>query len=281
MIINGYEIKDGVLDLENETITIIEDKAFLSARPLRSVILPSSVEHIGDWAFSKCTNLLSVKFAGPHRPGLFGRNVFAGCEKLGRIEFSGSDPVTSKLLALCTNRLAYDHLLRSDDVGLESWYAKWDISLESVLRSDDAQARMSAALCGEEDISYDGIGSVDGEMPGETGDFVQKEEFRKCSLCYIRLSNDRYLREGTRKAIEDHIRSNRLGAGNGSAFYSVFEEGDDVLAYLRIYLDTVKPDARELKEMIAAVPTKDVYARSYLINESGPDDPFGKLMLDY
>ncbi len=268
----GYEITDGVLDLRNAGVTGIENKEFLSEKAVRQVYLPASVEHVGDWAFSKCTNLRSVEFTGDFRPGVFGKNVFSGCELLGYVGFADTDPVTGKLLALCANRLPYDHILRSDDLGQESWYRKWDICLEAALKSDDAEAKMSAALCGEEDISYDGIGSVDGEMPGETSDYIQKEEFNRCSLCYIRLSNDRYLRDDTRALIAGYLNDNRFGVKEGSAFASIFEEGENVLPYLKIYLDTIKPDRKTLKEMTAAVPSKDVYAISYLIRESGSSE---------
>ena len=279
MMINGYEVTDGVLDLSGSSLFAIENKAFLSAKSLRRVILPAGIEHVGDWAFAKCDNLMSVSFKGSHTPGLFGKEVFKGCDRLTSIDFEEGDAVTSKLLALCANKLPYDHLLRSDDVGQQSWYEKWDISLEARLKSDDAEARMSAALCGEEDISYDGIGSVDGEMPGETGDYVQKEEYNRCGLCYIRLANDKYLGEVTRKIIEEHIISKRFGTETGASFYSVFEEEDDILTYLRIYLDIVKPDRQTLKDMIARVPGKNVYARSYLIERSSEGDVLANLML--
>ena len=268
MIINGHEITDGILDLRDSGITVLENKAFLSGKLIREVYLPSGVTHIGNWAFAKCSNLRRVTFADDFRPGIFGKEVFGGCDELRSIEFADSDPETSTLLAMCTNKLAYDHLLRSDDVGLKSWFEKWDISLVSKLKSDDAEARMSAALCGEEDISYDGIGSVDGEMPGETEDYVRREEFAKCELCYIRLTNDRFLGKRIRQAIEDFLTENRFGFRSGAAFYSVFDAGEKALAYLQTYLDVIKPDAGTLKEMIDAVPKKDVYARSFLIGKS-------------
>lgn len=279
MDINGFKITDGVLDLSDRALPSIENKAFLSAKLLRRVILPAGIEHVGDWAFAKCDNLMSVSFMGPYREGLLGKEVFKGCTRLATIDFDGMDSVTSKLLALCTNKLPYDHLLRSDDVGQAGWYEKWDICLISKIKSDDAEARMSAALCGEEDISYDGIGSVDGEMPGETGDYIQKEEYDRCSLCYVRLANDVYLNDHTRRSIEDHIIANRFGTGTGASFFSVFEEEDNTLPYLRIYLDIVKPDRGTLKEMIEAVPGKNVYARSFLIERSSQGDVLGDLML--
>ena len=211
---------------------------------------------------------------------LFGRNVFDGCDELESIRFADTDPDTQRLLAACANKLPYDHLIRSDDIGQRSWYEKWDICLTAKLASDNAEAGIKAALCGEEDISYDGIGSVDGEMPGETDDYLRKEEFKKCSLCYLRLSNDRYLGDKTKKTIFDFICENRFGTERGSSFYSIFEEGQDRLLRLRIYLDTVKPDKETIKEMTAAIPHGEVYARSYLIREAGGgEDTLDLLML--
>ena len=279
MSTDAYEIKDGVLDLGNDEITTIENKAFLSQRSIRTVILPAGIEHIGDWAFAKCANLKNVSFKGKHRPGLFGKNVFEGCDMLENIEFSVSDPDTGHLLAVCANKLPYDHLIRSDDVGQKSWFEKWDICLAAKLSSDNAEAGISAALCGEEDISYDGIGSVDGEMPGEPYDFLRKEEYKKCSLCYLRLQNDRYLSESTRATISSYIIDNSFGTEQGSSFYSIFDEGGDVLAKLEIYLDTVKPDKEALKLMTAAIPREEVYARSFLIRRTNSSDTFDTMML--
>ena len=275
MNVNGYEVRDGILDLSQSDITGLENKAFLSTKSVREVWLPSGLEYIGDWAFAKCTNLRKVKFADDFRPGLFGKEVFRGCDTLESIEFSGMDSGTAALLALCTNKLAYDHLLRSDDIGQKSWYEKWDISLAAKLKSDDAEAKMSAALCGEEDISYDGIGSVDGEMPGETEDFVKKEEYKKCSLCYIRLSNDKYLSDNMRKTVCEHIIANRFGEGSGYSFFAIFEECSGNLDFLRLYLDIVKPGKQTIKDMINAISSKDVYAKSFLMGQSS--DSYGAL----
>lgn len=269
MNVNGYEINDGILDLSESRLTQIDRKAFLSARSVREVYLPSGITHVGDWAFAKCSNLTRVCFADPFHPGLFGKDVFTGCRKLSYIGFAGMDKAASRLLALSANMLYYDHLLRSDDVGLKSWYEKWDICLASKLKSDDAEAKMSAALCGEEDISYDGIGSVDGEMPGETGDYVAAEERKKSALCYIRLSNDLFLADDKRRLIEDHIRENRLGCGSGSSFYAIFEECDADTDFLRLYLDIVEPDRETMGKMIDAVSAKYVGARAFLIKTAG------------
>ncbi len=280
MNINGYEVKDGVLDLSGVPVTKLENKAFLAQRSIRDVIMPPGITYIGDWAFAKCSNLRSVHFTCNHRPGLFGRNVFDGCDKLEIIDFTDVPDDTGRLLAACANALPYDHMIRSDDVGHMSWYEKWDICLAAKLKSDNAEAGINAALCGEEDISYDGIGSVDGEMPGEIDDYLRREEHKKCGLCYLRLSNDRYLMDSTRELIRAYIIENRFGSLYSDSFYSVFDEGGDTLQRLRLYLDIVGPDKEVLKEMTGAVPHGEVYARSYLIKEAGgKEDSFDALLL--
>lgn len=279
MNIKGYEVYDGVLDLSGTGLTSIENKAFFFEKGIRAVILPSTIEYVGDWAFAKCPNLERVTFPCAHHSGMFGRDVFGGCVRLSLIEFEDMDDCAARLLALCANRLSFDQLIRSDDIGKESWYEKWDICLATRLKSDDAEAKMSAALCGEEDISYDGIGSVDGEMSGETGDFVKKEEYNRCALCYLRLSNDRYLSDNTRNTIEEYLIANRFGAGSEGSFYSIFEECGSDLSFLRIYLDTIKPDRDTLQDMIKILEPKDVFAKSYLIDESNSLGNIDDLML--
>ena len=275
MTVNGFEISDGILDLRGSVNEYIEDKAFWAARSVRSVLMPKGIRHIGDWAFAKCANLETVVFEDDFRPDLFGKDVFKGCNRLTSISFANMDEVTAHFLAMCANRLEFDSLIRSDDVGRASWYAKWDICLAAKIKSDDAEARMSAALCGEEDISYDGIGSVDGEMPGEGADFVSKEAYNRSVLCYMRLVNDRHISADTRRMLEEHIITNRFGEGASSSFFAIFEECDGDLSYLRIYLDTVRPDRQTLLSMIESLGSSHVAAKSFLIREAG-----GKSVLD-
>lgn len=257
----------------------IESKQFMSDKSIRQVTIGQGAQHIGDWAFAKCTNLESVTFEYDFRPGVFGRDVFKGCEKLSYIAFADTDEETARLLALAANKLPYDHLIRSDDIGQKSWFEKWDISLATRLKSDDAEAKMSAALCGEEDISYDDIGSVDGEMSGENEEYLHREAYRKCSLCYIRLMNGRFLSDETRKLIEEFIIANRFGEGNGYAFSAIFEECGGSLDHLRWYLDIVRPDRPTLLAMISSLPAREVAAKSYLIKESDANDLLSDMML--
>ncbi|MBP5298301.1 MAG: leucine-rich repeat domain-containing protein, partial [Lachnospiraceae bacterium] len=192
----GYEDMGSVLDISNETeIETIGKKAFLGCKSLKKVFLPESIESLSDWCFSKCNNLKSVKIDLPVKSGIFGRGVFEGCEHLKEISFKDAHKDLSVLLAANVNRLPNEHLLRSEDLGQQGWYEKWDIALMALLNTDDAEGSINTLVCGEEDISTDGIGSVDGEMPGETDDFVKRAAKNKCFLCFLRLMHDSFLKE--------------------------------------------------------------------------------------
>ena len=92
LYITGYEGEGAVLDLSGENrIAGIEKKAFLNCRTLRKVYLPGSIRGIGDWAFSKCKSLRTVRIDTPGENVLFQRGVFEGCESLMKISFAGMD----------------------------------------------------------------------------------------------------------------------------------------------------------------------------------------------
>lgn len=66
-----------------ESITAVEDSAFLNCRSLKSLQLPEKTKTIGNGAFSGCNSLTSIKL--PSRVTSFGESVFYGCKKLTKI----------------------------------------------------------------------------------------------------------------------------------------------------------------------------------------------------
>ena len=68
----GYELKKCTLiDLSRTSgYNIIPNRAFELSKELSKIILPSSVEHIGDWAFYGCSNLTELICYAPTPPSL-------------------------------------------------------------------------------------------------------------------------------------------------------------------------------------------------------------------
>ncbi len=270
LVITGYEGSGALLDLSSQMRLIgIDKKAFLCCKSLRKVSLPQNIRHMGDWCFSKCDNLESVSIDIQPSGEIFGRGVFEGCVRLKEIVFKNAGPDLSVLLAAGVSHMANDHLLRSDDIGQNFWYEKWDLSLLSMITSQDTESSKSVPLGGEEDISYDGVGSVDGEMSGETNEYVKRIATDKCRLCYMRLLHDTYLSDGHREKIEEYIKDRAYGSRYDWAWMAINEDAVNGPEYMRIYLDVVRPDREEMKAMIESISATGIQTKAYLISEAG------------
>lgn len=268
-VLSGYEGGDAVLDLSGYgNLTTIDRKAFLSCKILRKLILPASIDSIGDWAFSKCTNLQSVNFVRATGDNMFGKGVFEGCDNLTEISFADSDKGMARLLALTTNRMSNDYLLRSSDLGKKTWYDKWDISLMSVLKLDSNNLEADFATGGEEDLPFVGVGMVDGEMPDEGVDFFKGIEKNKCLLAYIRLMYDANLSDGMREFLCEFIRDRAFGCSPAYAFNTLNEECGGDIEYYKIYMDVVKPDKDTINRMAQSLNATLIQAKAFLIEQA-------------
>ena len=271
--VTGFEGGGAILDLmSDKRISAISRKAFLGCKSLKKVFLPESIERLDDWCFSKCNNLKTIKINAPFKPGLFGRGVFEGCENLKEIRFKDSEEDLGILLAMNTNRLLNEHLLKGDDVGQQSWYEKWDIALMALLNTDDSEGSINTLVCGEEDISTDGIGSVDGEMPGETEDFVKRAARNKCYLCFLRLNHGKYLKPDKKELFEKYIKDRAFGEKKDYAWLTLKEDCEGEVDYYKLYLSIVKPSKDTIMAMVSDLNATQVQAKAFLINEAAAEE---------
>ncbi len=75
-----YTVADGV--------TFIDYGAFSNCKAIEKVVLPDSLETIGEWAFAKCTNLKGISL--PDKITKINRYTFAYCVNLTDIKWSTS-----------------------------------------------------------------------------------------------------------------------------------------------------------------------------------------------
>lgn len=258
------------------TVTEIGKKAFSGCRGIREVILPRSVEAIGDWAFAKCISLknITVPRMGQSAAGDFslGRKVFEGCTSLEAIvmdeealSLNGKDDL-SYLAAALTAKLPGEYLLHDEDMGSDFWYEKWDLALNSYLKTGDYEGYTDTVLCGEEDISYDGIGSVDGELLGETYEYVKNICKAKSFLCYLRLIHDERLSDENRQIYTDYIRAHKKGSGNEAAWLVIKDDEDERTDFLTEYVNVVGDELEIIDELLEDIPDNRVKMRTYLIS---------------
>lgn len=254
LIVTGYEGSDAILDLSGNTnITAIDKKAFLSCKCIKKLILPESIKQVGDWAFSKCSNLKSVRFKGSFNASIFGKGVFDSCKKIESFSFKDTNEDLKVLLADTISRLNNDQLLRSRDLGEKSWYEKWDLYLTELIDANATDENTDIIIYGEEDAS-------------------QSEGTNLSVLCFKRLLHNIYMNQTTKEKLEAYIINGGFKKENNYAWRSLKEECAEEIDFFKLYLDIVKPDKVVINEMIADLDSTKVQARVFLINEAAKNE---------
>ncbi len=270
------------VDDKKFTIDKIEKKAFLGKKNLKELHIEAPVSFVGDWAFSQCTHLKRLYFDNSDENLTFGRAVFEGCERMQAIKIGKMEQGISYLLGSCANRFNGGFLLKDSDIGSEGWCHRYDLALLNFLSQSDFEGYSDRALCGEEDISYDEIGSIDGEMSGEDMSYIMSVAKNKCYLCFLRLMNDDYLKNETRDKLVVYISNRAFGEKNPAAWLSLKEFFFDKLEYFKLYMDLIKPDRDLVNAMIKDLGEELFEARAFLIEAeapSGNDAFFDDMML--
>lgn len=203
--------------IEGIPVTRIGKKAFLSRKNLRRVILPDTIDEVGDWAFAYCDGLRQVVL--PCRNILFGRAVFMECGSL--VSLSGTAAPEGLLAAAVTVYDAY-YLLDLPEAGSRQWLEKWDSRLAAVMETPDSEGFSKQVLCGEEDY-----GSTDLEA------YISGRRKRKARLAFLRLLFPKGLSEKRRDLLEEYLRSHTKGSAEGDEAWQVIlrEHGEDRAYY--------------------------------------------------
>ncbi|MBP5153148.1 MAG: hypothetical protein ILP13_09590, partial [Lachnospiraceae bacterium] len=272
-------VSDGGADY---TVTGVDRKALLNSN-LKAVSLPPTIESIGDWAFSKATHLKRFVLRGPVEnlsKVTLGKGIFEGDTALESVCLGyEQDDDLSYLLAATVLRLPAAFLLRTGNLGTKEWFKSFDASLSSYIAESDFTGYSERILCGEEDISYDGIGSVDGELLGESAAYVREKRKDKSALCLLRLMKDKDLAEETGEVFKDYIRKHALGREDDSAWQALKTFYGDSLEYVELYCNVVKPGKTEIGAMLADMGKQGIEIKSFLIGYRGEDDT-GNIMDD-
>lgn len=270
----------------------IAKKAFLGCKGLKLVSLPESVISIGDWSFAQCIHLEELAIRGGKESFAsiagrisIGRGAFEDCTKLESICLGYDEPDDlAFLLGSVIWRLPAPYLFNSPSLGNEEWFANWDLKLESYLNLRDDDGYTNQVLCGEEDISYDDIGSIDGEMPGENYAYIMEVKKCKCYLCFLRLMHDMHLSESKRDYFTEYVnRFTIKSKENDSAWQVIRDELGDDVEYFKLYTKITNPDGELIDAMLEDLGDKNAEAKVHLINYKqemeGASDPFADMFI--
>lgn len=254
-------------------VKAIGRKAFLNS-PFKEISLPPTVETIDDWAFSKSLHLRSLILRGPVADISklkLGKGILEGAPAIERVALGcGEEEDIAYLLALCAGKLPASFLIRTEDLGTKNWYESFDAALEGFLKeTDDVTPDI---LCGEEDISYDGVGMVDGEMPGETPAYIRKKREEKAGVCLRRLLKDSFLSPEKKEKFRDYVREHALGTKDPGAWGAIKHELNTELDYVKLYCDITEPDKAARDLMLADMGKTAPEVRAFLLAGTGGEE---------
>lgn len=224
----------------------IDRKAFLSCKSLCGILLPHSVEEVGDWAFAHCDSLTEVSFS--RREVRFGRAVFKDCGNLKRIVVrdsgdgnrgengAGTEGGTAaagekahscaELLAAAVTMLDAPYLLDISGAGGGEWLKQWDIRLLSILRAPDSDGYISQSVYGEEDY----IGT-------DLEEFISARRKTKVRLAFLRLLHSQGLSLSLKEELEQYLRGLTKGRSTEEAWQVIRQEYGSCRAYYSLFAE--------------------------------------------
>lgn len=269
-------------------VTVIGKKALMGLNMLKHISVPQTVTVLEDWSLAQCIHLETVIIRGKGDTDVtnvnFGRGVFEGCNELSAVCI-GYDEVDDKavLLGAAVWRLPAPYLFKDPDMGKDVWFLSWDKSLASYLDTRDDEGYTNQVLCGEEDISYDGIASVDGELLSDGIDYIRETRKRKCHLCFLRLMADKNLAENYRARYIAYLKDHGIDQKNKEAWLVLKDVFGDDIEYFKLYAKVGCIEDELIDNMLDDLGEQHAEAKAFLIkhkqDNAKADDFFGNLML--
>lgn len=196
--ITDYEGSDGFLTVpkavEAYPVCGIGKKAFLGNRSLQHIVLPETIEWIGDWAFCGCMQLRSVEF--PYCQIRLGKGIFAKDAKLSEIECNSkmvAPSFSKRLMAAAVTLLEADYLLNMKQAGKPEWYEQLDNRLLTLLMEPVENALKDLVYCAEED------------MGAKQDAHLAKQSRKKAYMALLRLAYPKNLTEETKDRLKDYL----------------------------------------------------------------------------
>lgn len=308
--ITGIEGKRSELfipsEIDGQAVVGIEKKAFFNVAGVSRIIIPETVNTLGDWAFSHCKDLEEVFLK--RKAYDFGRAVFAECPKLKRICISDLRNVTEgsvtdesaignglddkrdeekeqpdnadilgfgSLLAATCGILDASYLFQTDIKDQQEWLTLWDAKMFSILREDDMEGYTQVLLCGEEDY---------GSKENNIDFYLSEKRKRKVRLAFLRLLYNNGLKDDAREELEQYLLNHAVGCESTETWQVLRDEYADDVAYINLFLDIgcvndVNFDFM-LKDLSAEHPQLKTYLLRYKEENMGGSDFFAGLSLD-
>ncbi|MCM1040712.1 MAG: leucine-rich repeat domain-containing protein [Ruminococcus sp.] len=255
--IAGYEGKAGELSIPSQMgafpVSAIGKKAFWGNSYLRHVLLPDTIEEVGDWAFSGCSALHTVKMNG--QKILFGNHVFQKTEHLREISFAGSSPAVNRLLAAAVTILGAEYLLDPLAAGTDSWYHSLDARILTFIKESEDSVLKELVYCAEED------------MMAKQEACLRKQAHEKARIAFLRLAYSDKIADDMFEELAEYLRRRTIGCAEQTAWEVVRETTDDQKSYCDILLKTGAIHTDNFQKALDDLGEEAVELKAYLLKK--------------
>lgn len=219
-------------EIDGKKVTKIEKKAFLSNKNVQEIMLPQTIEEIGDWAFAHAENLKKITI--PRSDFQKGKELFLGCNRLREMILHGTEEEKerddndgiNRMLAVAVRYLHDYFLLAPLEIRKEQWIARWDEKLLKLIQTDDLDGFEELWTCGEED--YEGKDYDIKSYP------VEKRK-GKLRLAYFRLLHDFGLTDQMKQSLQIYLKDHTKGTKEPESWDIVILEHPENIAYYQVF----------------------------------------------
>lgn len=248
--------------IEGRPVISIEKKTFLSCKTLREIILPDSIQEVGDWAFAHADRLNSVTV--PRHSFKRGKELFLGCKRLREILLIGNSEEQKldeehgigRMLAAAVTILHDYFLFDTAEAGSDTWIQRWDEKLSALIRLDDLDGFEELWTCGEED--YEGKDYDISSYP------VEKRKV-KIRMTYFRLLHPYKLSEEVSQELRKYLHDHTKGTSEPEAWDVLITEHDQDIQYYRIFTEAGCVNEENFDDLLTDMQNVNAEMKAYLL----------------
>lgn len=268
--------------IDGSPVTAIARKAFLSRKTLREIILPETIEEIGDWAFAHAEELRRITV--PRRELTRGKELFLGCKRLKEIRLLGTEEEQlfderdgiGRMLALGMTVFHDYFLFTPTEVRTDAWIARWDEQMLKLIQLDDLDGFEELWTCGEED--YEGKDYDIASYP------VEKRKM-KLRVVYFRLLHQYKLAESVKRCLQKYLADHTKGTKEPEAWEVLLEEHGEDIAYYQAFTEAGCVNEENFDGLLLDMQETNAQMKAYMLKYKSEHltkkDAFASFELDW
>ena len=249
-------------EIDGKRVISIGRKAFLSRKTLKEIVLPDTIEEIGDWAFAHTEELKKIVI--PRHELTRGKELFLGCKQLEEIVLSGTEEEQlqdkkdgiGNMLASAVTVLHDYFLFTPTEVRGDAWMKRWDEQLLKLIRLDDLDGFQELWTCGEED--YEGKDYDIDSYP------VEKRKV-KLRMIYFRLLHPYKIAKSVKNELQQYLHDHTKGTKEPEAWEVLLEEHGEDIAYYQVFTEAGCVNEENFDDLLADMQDVNAQMKAYML----------------